>query len=445
MQRLHRILGLALPIIGGMVSQNVLNLVDTAMVGRLPDPAAALGAVGIGGFANFAAMAVLLGLSTGVQATAARRKGEGKCDEMARPLNAGLAIAAVAAPVLSVILCLLTPWIYPFLVEDPAVIALGVPYLQIRLLSMVFVAMNFAFRGYWNAVDMARVYMTTLVVMHAVNIALNYVFIFGHFGAPQLGVAGAGLASAISTVVGTSVYAYMGSRLARGAGFLRFKPSWVEVRRLISLSLPNSVQQLAFSSGMLATFVIIARLGTVELGAANILINVMLVALLPGMGFGLASATLVGQALGRNDAADAERWGWDVCRVSAAVLTLLAIPMWVAPQMIISLFLSAQQAGGDAIVEAATFPMRLVGLSMTVEAAGMVFMHSLLGAGDTRRVMKVAVLMQWGVFLPVAWLIGPVLGGGLTAVWFAQIAYRGVQAGVFAKYWTDRRWSAVNV
>ncbi|MEO0971912.1 MAG: MATE family efflux transporter [Pseudomonadota bacterium] len=443
MERLPRIFALALPIIGGMVSQNVLNLVDTAMVGRLESPAAALGAVGLGGFANFAAMALILGLATGVQATAARRKGEERFDEMARPLNAGLTIALVVAPLLSLVLYLLTPAFYPWLVDDPAVVELGVPYLQIRLLSMVFVAMNFAFRGYWNAVDMARVYMGTLVVMHAVNIALNYVLIFGHFGAPALGVTGAGLASALSTMVGTGVYLTMGWRHARGAGFLAARPKWQELRRLIGLSLPSSVQQLAFSMGMLTTFVIVGQLGTLELGAANILINVMLVVLLPGMGFGLASATLVGQALGRDDAADAARWGWDVCRVSALALTVLAVPIWAAPEWIIGLFLGAD--AGNSLIEVARFPMRLVGLSMTIEAAGMVFMHSLLGAGDTRRVMFVAVSMQWGLFLPVAWLIGPVLGGGLTAVWLAQIIYRALQTAVFWRLWVGRRWSAVTV
>jgi MATE family multidrug resistance protein len=443
MERLQRILALALPIIGGMVSQNVLNLVDTAMVGRLDSPQAALAAVGVGGFANFTAMALILGLSSGVQATAARRKGEGRLDATARPLNAGLLIALLVAPPLSLLLVALTPYLYPLLVADPEVVAVGVPYLQIRLVAMVCVAMNFAFRGYFNAVDLARIYMATLVVMHATNIVLNYIFIFGNFGAPRLEVAGAGLASALSTLVGTGVYVAMGMRHARSAGFLRTRPSALELRRLLSLSLPTGIQQLAFSAGMLATFVIIGRIGTVELAAGNILINVMLVALLPGMGFGLAAATLVGQALGRQEVADAAAWGWDVCRVSAAVLTVLAIPMWTVPDLIMSLFVRGEQAG--AILDAARLPMRLVGVTMTVEALSMVLMHALLGAGDTRRVMAVAVIMQWGVFLPVAWLVGPVLGGGLTAVWIAQIGYRALQAGVFLRFWTRRRWAGIAV
>ncbi|MBK6659567.1 MAG: MATE family efflux transporter, partial [Proteobacteria bacterium] len=91
-------MNLAMPVIAGMVSQNVLNLVDTAMVSRLPNSDAALAAVGYGGFALFLAQSIILGLSTGVQASAARRKGQGRLDETGHFLNAALIIIALVAP-----------------------------------------------------------------------------------------------------------------------------------------------------------------------------------------------------------------------------------------------------------------------------------------------------------------------------------------------------------
>ena len=101
------------------------------------------------------------------------------------------------APLLSGVLYNLVPTFYPYLVEDPEVVALGIPYLQFRILAIVFVATNFAFRGYWNAVDRSRLYMITLFIMHTCNILLNYVLIFGKLGFPELGVTGAGIGSAI--------------------------------------------------------------------------------------------------------------------------------------------------------------------------------------------------------------------------------------------------------
>ena len=436
--RLKRILWLSLPIIGGMMSQNIMNLVDTAMVGRLGD--AALGAVGLGGFANFMFMALLLGLSVGVQTVASRRKGAGRLDETAVPLNGGLLIVLCIAPPLSILLFWLVPAIYPYLNSDPEVIAQGVPYLQARVLAMVFMGANFAFRGYWNAVDLPRLYMGTLIVMHTTNIFLNWVLIFGNLGAPALGTQGAGIASAASTVVGLGLYIWLGFRHARSAGFLQRMPVREQLVSLARLSLPTGIQQLFFATGFVVTFWIIGQVGTREMAAATVILNLTLVALLPGLGLGLAAATLVGQALGRGDADDASRWGWEVARVGMLGLALLGLPGAIWPELLLGIFIHDPET-----MEVARFPMRLVGLGMAVEGLGMVMMHCLLGAGDNQRVMKIAVLAQWAAFLPLAYLVGPVLGFGLTFIWSMQVGYRAAMAGAFTWFWVRRDWARIVV
>ncbi len=422
-----------------MISQNILNLVDTAMVSRLPQSDAALAAVGYGGFALFVTQAIILGLSTGVLAAAARRKGEGKFNETAYVLNAALLIVVLVAPVLSLLLIFAIPYLYPYINQDPVVIALGVPYLQIRAVGIVFVAMNFSFRGYWNAIDLTRLYMLTLVSMHALNIFLNWVLIFGNLGAPALGVQGAAIASVIALGFGTSLYFLFGVRYARGFGFLRKLPSRDDIKRLIKVSLPNGIQQTFFSAGFLATFWIIGKVGTAEVAAANVLVNVMLVALLPGMGMGLAAATLVGQALGRGDVREAERWGWDVVKVAIIGLTLLGLPMILMPRLLLTSIYTLDPA----TLELALWPLRLVGLSMIFEATGTVLQNALLGAGDTKRVMRVAILNQWALFMPLAYLIGPVWGYGLTGIWAMQVIYRVLQAGIFSWFWVRRGWTKI--
>lgn len=234
--RRHRILGLALPIVGGMVSQNLLNIVDTAMVGFLGD--SALAAVGLGGFVVFMCQALILGISTGVQSSAARKKGEGRVDRAAAILNTALLLVLVVAPIFSLILMQIVPTLFPYLNSDVSVIEHGVPYLEWRLGAIVFVGMNFAFRGYWNALDMSRIYMTTLILMHACNIILNYVLIFGKFGAPAYGVAGAGMASAISMAIGTAIYFVLGCRHAAKDGFLKGLATRQETASLLRISLP---------------------------------------------------------------------------------------------------------------------------------------------------------------------------------------------------------------
>ncbi len=436
--RLNRILALSLPIIGGMVSQNLLNLVDTAMVGFLGN--SALAAVGLGGFVIFMCQALILGISTGVQTTAARRKGEGNLDRAVYSLNSALLIILVVAPVLSLVLIQLAPVAYPYLNSDPQVIEDGVPYLEIRLAAVVFVGMNYAFRGYWNALDLSRLYMMTLIVMHLSNIVLNYALIFGNFGAPRMGVAGAGLASALSMAIGTAMYFYLGFRHARRQGFLKHLANRAETRSLVRISIPAGIQQLFFAAGFVALFWIIGRVGTPELAAANVLITVTLFAILPGLALGLACTTLVSEAMGRGEIDDAYQWAWDIAKVALVLLTVLGMPMWLVPDLVSSLFLHDEPTR-----ELARWPMRLVGLSMPLEALGFAFMHGLLGAGDARRVMVVSIGLQWFLLLPLAFLVGPILGFGLLGIWLLQGGSRALQAIVYLSLWKGGRWRSIAV
>ena len=436
--RRQRILGLALPIIGGMVSQNLLNIVDTAMVGFLGD--SALAAVGLGSFVVFMCQALILGISTGVQSSAARKKGEGRVDRAAAILNTALLLVLVVAPIFSLILMQIVPTLFPYWNSDAAVIEHGVPYLEWRLGAIVFVGMNFAFRGYWNALDMSRVYMTTLILMHACNIVLNYVLIFGNFGAPAYGVAGAGMASAISMAIGTAIYFVLGCRHAAKNGFLKGLATRQETASLIRISLPAGLQQLFFSAGLVAMFWIIGKVGTPELAAANVLITVLLFAILPGLAMGIACATLVGQALGRKEPEDAYQWAWDIAKITAVLLTVLGIPMWLIPDLVSSVFIHNPETR-----ELARWPMRLIGLTMPVEAMVFVFMHALLGAGDARRVMLVGIGSQWLLFLPLAYFFGPVLGFGLFTIWLLQGGSRALSAFMYVTMWRGRHWQRIVV
>lgn len=437
-ERRDRILGLALPIIGGMVSQNVLNLVDTAMVGQLGN--AALAGVGLASMLNFMAFSFISGMAAGVQAMAARRTGEGRQHESAVPLNGGLLLAAAIAIPTSVVLFMLAPVYFPYFHDDPAVVSQGGDYLQCRLAAMVAVGMNFSFRGYWNAIDRSRLYLRTLLVMHVVNIVLNYLLIFGKLGFPALGALGAGLGTAIATYVGTGYYVWLGWKHARGNGFLAGLPDRPTLGRMMRLSLPAGAQQLLFATGMTVYFVIIGLIGTRELAAGNVLVQVMLVAVLPAIGFGIAAATLVGQALGRGDIADAREWGWDVCKLSVAVLALLGLPALIAPQVLLAPFIESPETLAIAVA-----PLRIVAAALVFDAVGMVLLNAHLGAGAARRVMVVSVLMQWGIQLPLAWLSGVYLEWGLTAVFASQVGARLLQAVIFMVSWQGDRWTKVDM
>ena len=426
-----------------MVSQNILNLVDLAMVGSQGE--AAVAAVGVGSFANFLAMAFITGISPGVQAMCSRRQGAGRTSETALPLNGALLIALGVGIPGSILLYQLVPWVFPFLNPDPAVVEVGVPYLQARLVALAAVGMNFSFRGYWNGVSKSNLYMRTLLVMHAANIFLNWVLIFGNLGAPEMGAPGAGVASAISTWIGTAFYFWLGFRHAREGGFLKGLPSRETIRSVLRLGVPGGLQQLSFAAGYNVLFWIIGHIGyfdphdaghaTTEVAAANAVLNLMLVGMLPGMALGLAAASLVGQALGRGDPDDAFRWAWQVVGVAVVVLTVIGVPMWLVPDALLSIFLHEAEP-----LDVARWPLRLAGMFLAFDAITAVLMSSLQGAGAVRTAMLVSVSLQWLIFLPIAFVLGPVLGYGLLVIWSSQIAHRGLSALTFAVLWMRRGW-----
>lgn len=436
--RRKRIMGLALPIIGGMVSQNVLNLVDTGMVGTLGD--VALAAAGLGSFANFLAMAAILGISAGVQAMASRRLGEGRHHETALPLNGGLLLALVFGLPLSLVLIEFAPAFFDLLNDDPAVVATGTPYLEVRLAAIVGVGMNFAFRGYWSAVHLTRLYFGTLVFMHSLNIFLNWVFIFGHLGAPAMGVTGAGFATTLSIYTGTLCYIGLALRHARDKGFMQGVPSRDSLVTMVRVSVPSGIQQLFFSGGMVMLFVIVGMIGTPELAAANVLMHLVLVAILPMLGLGLAAASLVGNALGREEVADAKQWGWNVAVLGLLLAVAIGLPAALLRDQILGVFIH-----DPATLALARGPLLISALMIWIDALGMVLLNAHMGAGDTRRVMLVSVGYQWCFFLPVAYLAGPVLGFGLLTVWLLQGLYRLLQTLTFMYFWRRGDWAAVRV
>jgi Na+-driven multidrug efflux pump len=158
------------------------------------------------------------------------------------------------------------------------------------------------------------------------------------------------------------------------------------------------------------------------------------------MGVALAAATLVGNALGREDPEDAARWGWNAAAlgfVYGIALSLVLVPL---ADPILGLFLT------DSATRAlAWMPMVLWASVIGFDAVGMVLMNALLGAGDTRRSMWITVIAQWVFFLPIAWLAGPVLGFGLTGVWAANGLYRLGQALYCAHAWRSRRWVGIKI
>ena len=437
--RAGRILAIGIPILGGMGSSALLSLVDTAMVGWLGS--AELAAVGLGSFASWIYLGFFQGLTIAVQALVSRRVGQGRIGEAGASLNAALLLLVAVAPTSAAILWVATPSLFALLNDDPAVLAAGVPYLRWVIAQSLFMGAIHAFNGFWNGIGRSRMYIAPLVVMHVTNAALAYVLIFGHLGLPAMGTEGAGLATALASVVGCALYLVLAHRHARSLGFMRARPTRDEFGAVVRLAVPGGLQQLFDTLALTLMYRIVGSIGTVELAAYAVLINLVGLVGLPAFALGSAGAALVGQALGRGNIDDAARWAWDVMRVGAMGLALIGVPFWLAPDLLLSIWLHEESA-----VDVARTPMRILGAMIVFNGVGYMLAAMLNGAGDVRRVTWVNLITQWLWLLPGAWLLGPVLGGGLLGVWcMHQFGFRALQSLIYVLIWRTRRWAHVQL
>ena len=340
---------------------------------------------------------------------------------------------------MGLILCNYTEHIMRFISKDEEVIRLGTDYLFITFLGIPFNGLNFCFRGFWNGINKQKVYMYTLFIIHSINIVLNYLLIFGKFGFPELGVTGAALATMLSLATGTVIYSTIAFLKLRNMGFVHSFPKIV-FKNLWKLSVSNAIQSFLYALSYNIIYKIIAQLGTNELAAAGIIINFALVFYLPAMAFGLVATSLVGQELGKKDTAAAIGWTKDIAKLSTSILAIASLPLILIPETLLGFFIKEREA-----VVVAIDAVRILGVSIFVEAQALAHMHALLGAGDSKRVMYITVIAQWLVYIPLGWLLGIYINWGLNGVWTANLVAQILMAVVYTVLWKSGKWKQIKI
>ena len=447
-ERLNRILMIGVPIIVGMLSQSLMNLVDAAMVGRLGGNE--LAAIGVGSYATFLVVSAMMGLSAAVQAIVARHHGGGRTAESTEPLFAGITLTLIAGIPMTLFFLLLAPQYLALYTNDQTVIDIAVPYFQWRTAALIFVGMAFVFRGFWSGIGEAWVYLRITLIMHISNAVLSWLFIYGTAdwgtGIAVLdswtgyGATGSGMGSAAALLLAAILF-FWHTFVTNHARFsVHYHLSGRTLRQLTRLAIPNSIQQTLFALGVSVLFFIIGLLGTDEQAIGHILTQLSLLLIMPAVGLGIAGASLVGHALGAEEKENAHRWGWDVVRVSMVMMAVMGLPLWIAPDWVLHLF-----TPDDALVALGEWPLRIIGFSIPFEVAAIILTQTLLGAGASKQVMKINLVMQWLLFLPLAWIIGPYLGFGLIGVWLLQSLNRITLSLIYGTLWGRKQWVHIKV
>jgi multidrug resistance protein, MATE family len=409
-------LRLAGPIVLAELGWMLMGNVDIMMVGRVgtgPIAAVSLGTTLFYGVAVCAG-----GILWGMDTLVARAFGADNLDDARHSLIQGIWVTFFLIPLVMGIIWSLDPFLTKFGV-NPTVLSGARPYLRALNWSTPALVLYFCFRRYLQAKHLVRPVMWTLVTANLVNLAGNWVLVFGHLGAPELGAVGSAWATCISrtymaVVLGVVLWRRDGASLRRtissrasSPGGLSprglsptLRPDFGRIRELLRVGLP-AAGQMAVEIGVFGVVtVLVGRLNAAALAGHQIALSTASTTFMVPLGISSAAAVRVGHRLGRGDARGAARSGWMALALGAIVMSGAAVVLLLAPRWIARLFTPQ----GEVIAAAATL-LRIAAFFQLFDGLQIVAIGALRGAGETRVPMLLHFAGYWMIGLPLgAWL-----------------------------------------
>jgi multidrug resistance protein, MATE family len=433
-----KILRVALPAIAGLSTQMVVSLVDSAMVGRLEEATYALAAMGIGVLATWALVSFFSSLATGTHVIVARRFGQGNFLECGNTLNNSLIVSVIVGTIVAGIGAAMASPIAHFFASDNTVGNYASEYLFFRFLGIPFFLISVSYRGFFFGISKTKIFMVSGILTNLFNVIFNYIFIYGSFGLPRMGLAGAGLGSTIATfsdVIFYLIIILLPSYRNKYQNFKHFKLDKEIIKGIYKISLPVSFQNVFVLIGFLSFVAITGIIGTAEQAATQAIISTLFISFLPLFGFGIAVQTLVGNNLGAGKYHLAKIYGFETAKVATIYTILLGLVYLIIPQYVLLVITNDWN-----IIEMAKSSLRIAGFAQIFYATGVVLANALQAGGRTVFVMKAEMITNLIIFVPLAYFIGVVLDFGLTGAWFALPGYIIIYSlAIFLKF-NSKNW-----
>ncbi len=393
----QKILKLSIPAAINSLLDMLQVVTDLIMVGRLS--AFAVAAVGLGLQSLMFVFAILTLLHVGTSALLSRFAGAGYKKRASTGLSTLLQFAFFLSLPMMVLWYFLASHIYVWFGTAPQVVALGEDYVQMLTWMMPFIFVKLVFVTALNATGDTKTPMYIKIASIILNVFLNYLFIFGNLGFPELGVLGAAVGTVIVNILELSIYLYLYIRRKMPyMPMLHYSKSLL--KRALKVGIPASFERsLTFGSFMLFT-VIIAHYGTEVLAGYQIGLRVEGLAFMPGIGFTIAAMALMGQGLGAKKPEQAREDVMLVLKYTVGFMFFLSFFMIFMPEKIVWLFTNDEQT-----IKEASLYLRIVGFSQIPLAFNFVLSGALRGAGDTKRTLKINLISLWFVRILPAFLL----------------------------------------
>jgi putative MATE family efflux protein len=431
----------ATPVVLGQLSNTLMGLVDTIMVGRLGE--APLAAIAVSTLLFSAVAMTVKATDVAAQTFTARRVGEGRDDEVGAVLATTVVVSLGAGSVFMLLGLLWPDALMNLVARDPMVQELGSRYLFFRYAGMLPLLLFFQIKGVFDGIGWTGVGMGVGIGMNLVNALLNWIFIFGRLGVAPMGMAGAAVASSLSACLAAVVilgFILWPSTRRRFRILCRSNFQIPLVRPFLRIAWPPAVQTLGIVVGLLIFYTILGKVSILAVAAANVVLRITSLSFMPGVGVGAAVQTLVGQSLGRGDPRGARRSTWYGVGLSTVFMGIFGVFFVWTPGALLRLFSSSED-----LIAAGIPILRLMGLVQLLDAVGLTLAGALRGAGLTREVMLVDVATGFCLVPPLTWLFAIVLDGGLMGAWLALLTWFTLYAVGMAGLFFKSRWEEVEI
>jgi MATE family, multidrug efflux pump len=434
------ILVLAIPMVLEMAMESVFVVCDVFFVAKLG--ADAIATVGLTESMLAIVYTLAMGLSIGVTATVARRTGERNPDGAARTAVQGIGLGVIVAALLGIAGGLFAPYLLQGMGASSSVVASGSMFTRVMLGGNASILLLFLINGIFRGAGDPTLAMRTLWLANAINILLGPCLIFGLGPFPRLGVTGA----AIATTTGRSIgVLFAASQLVRRNSRVvirrdHLKLDWALMQRLIKLSGTGTFQILVGTASWIVLVRMIAAFGSDALAGYTIAMRIVMFALLPSFGLGMAAATMVGQSLGSRQPDRAERAVWIAARYNFCFLGSVSVLFVVGARLIVSAFTVDPE-----ITAFAVSGLRIVASGYMFYAYGMVLSQAFNGAGDTWTPMLLNLVSFWFWEIPLAFLFSRTFGMGARGVFLAILIAFSTFALLAVVMFRRGRWKAKTV
>lgn len=420
-------LKLAYPVILGMLGHTMVSFVDNVMVGQLGT--AELAAVSLANSFMFIAMSLGIGFSTAITPLIAEADGEGNFEKGKSTFKHGLFLCTVISVLLFLGVFLAEPILH--LMKQPQeVVELAIPYLNLVAASLIPLVVFQAFKQFSDGMSMTKYPMYATLIANVINVVLNYLFIFGKFGFPELGIVGAAIGTLVSRVIMVFYLWYLLSQHHKTREFVLnikiFILSKKMIKQLYSLGFPSAMQMFFEVAIFTAAIWLSGILGKNPQAANQIALNLSSMTFMVAMGLSVAAMIRVGNQKGLKRFIELRRIAFSIFMISTIFAVVFAILFFVfsgvLPKMYLDFDDPTKMVDNYEVVSIATKLLLIAAVFQITDTIQVVALGALRGMQDVKIPTFLTFISYWIIGFPISYYLSLYTDYKSAGIWIGLLA-----------------------